>query len=465
MDVTKLMDKAKIAAERSNYDYAIDLYLQLLEFQPNNTNARKKLRDAEVRKLAETNVNASTPGGWVKGFPSLVAAQFFLLIRKFDKAMGACEAFLKRDPYNTTVLSMLAQAANGAGHKETAIQVYEDARTRNGTPKNKMQIGSHCRLLRRLGDIYEETGQFPKAAQCFEEILKYIAKDREAERRIRDLAARRSMVEGRWEDAGKEGYRGSLKSEDEAKKLEDSHRDIRTREDVQGAIKRVKGDIQQDPENTRLYTQLGDLYKIIKDWAQARTAYDKARELDPTNFLVQERLGDLRLSEMDQQIQRLGAGDATKAQAAKLRGERTQYALAEYQKRAKARPQDFPTRFKLANILFDLKRYKDAGTQYQFAARDPKTRRSATYRLGLCLQQQGLMDLAIEQFQRAASGASVVSLEVKQTLYTLGQAYEQQDRLGEALETYKKVFDVDMNFMDVSAKIEELYKKGAKSAV
>ena len=40
MDTTKLLDKAHTAAERGNYDYAIDLYNQLLDMQPNHIDAR-----------------------------------------------------------------------------------------------------------------------------------------------------------------------------------------------------------------------------------------------------------------------------------------------------------------------------------------------------------------------------------------------------------------------------------------
>lgn len=465
MDTTKLTDKAQVAADRGNYDYAVDLYLQLLEFQPNHTEARKKLREVEVRKFQELGVTKSNPAVYLTGLGSLLGALVFGVIRKYDKAMSACEAFLKKDPYNAFVLTQLARAAAGAGQKDTAVLVYEDIRSRLGSPKNKMAQRSHISRLRALGGLYAEGGDYVKAAECAEEIIRYRPTDRDAQKNIRDWAARRSIVTGRWDEAQKLGYRTALENEDKSQSLEDSHRDIRTREDVDGAIRRVTADLQADPQSTRLLIQLGEYHQMNQVWEKARGCYLKAQEIDPSNFLVQQKLGDLRLAEMDEQIKTLASAEATRAQAASLKAERTQFALAEYQRRAKARPQDFPTRYKLASILYQLKKYHEAAIQFQHASKDPRHRQAATFRFGLCLQKQGMIDLAIEQYRRAAHGASIIGLEIKNILYTLGRAYEGQGRLPEALDAYKRVFDADMDFRDVSARIEELYKKGAKSAV
>jgi tetratricopeptide (TPR) repeat protein len=214
MDVSKLLDKAEVAFERKNYDYAVDLYLQLLELQPNHTDARKRLRAVEIRKFQEQGVTSSNPMAWLSGAGPLLAAGFFYAIRKYEKAMQACEQFLKKDPHNASVLTLLAQAAAKAGYNDTAILVYEDLRGRMGEPKNKMAVSAHCRRVRALGRIYEEAGDFPRAAQCFEEVRRHRPTDREADIKIRDLAARRSMVEGRWEEAGRGGYRQAVRSED-----------------------------------------------------------------------------------------------------------------------------------------------------------------------------------------------------------------------------------------------------------
>jgi len=465
VDVSKLIEKASIAAERGNYDYAMDLYLRLLELQPQHVDARKALRAVEMRKLQERGVTKSSPAGVIRGLGSLIAASLYLALRKYEKAMAACEGALKSDPYNTSALWVLGIAAGKIEDFGTAIMVFEDIRALTGNPTKGAARRRCVRVLRRLGDLYSKTQKLPLAAERLEEVLRLVPGDREAERQIRNIAAQRSMAEGGWDKAGKQGgYRDVLKDEDSSKRLEESQRDIRTREDIMAAIERVKADLASEPENTRHLVQLGDLYRMLKDWRTAHAQYARAFEIDPQNFMVSERLGDLKLSEMDEQIERLAADPSQKEPFAQLRKERMRFAFEEYQKRVKARPQDLPTRYALANVLFEAKHYKEASVQFQHASRDPKHRRTSLYRLGVCFQRQGMVDLAIEQFHKAVMGASLVDQEVKEILFALGEAHEAQGRLTEALGAYKRIFEIDINFANVSSKMEELYKRGVKEA-
>jgi len=464
VDVSKLTDKARVAADRGNYDYAIELYRRFLELQPNDIDARKALRAVEMRKLQERGITKSTASGWIKGLGSFIAALVLIALRKYEKAMVACENFLANDPYNRTVLCLLGRAAAAAGHLDAAILAYEEVRSNDGTPTGALAVRSHVSVLRRLGELYTETKQLPLASERIEEILHYIPNDRDAERLLRDIAAQRSMVEGGWDKAGKKGgYREVLKDEQKAKDLEDSHRDIRTREDVVAAIERVKKDLAEQPDNVRYLIQLADYYRMLKDWKQARATYERARKLDPMNFMIAERLGDLKLAEMDEQIKALAKDPTKRDQAAELQRQRLAFAMEEYERRVKARPQDLPTRYAFGEILFKLGRYKDAAVQFQHASRDPRSRRGALYRLGLCFEKQGLIDLAVEQFEKAVSGASLIDQEAKEILYSLAQAHERQGRLDQALETYKKIFEIDIGFKDVSQKIEQLLKQGSQS--
>ncbi len=463
MDTSKLTEKAAVAAERGQYDYAIDLYLRLLDLQPQHVEARKSLRAVETRRCQERGMTKSGASGWLRGIGHLFTAAIYLLIGKHEKSIVACEGFLKNDPFNRVVLRLLARAAEKAGHLDVAILVLEDVRASMGSALKGLGLRSRVQVLRKLGHLYAQAERLPLAAERFEEVMKLVPGDREAEVRIRDIAAQRSMSEGGWDKAGKAGgYRDVLKDEDAAKQLEDTQRDIRTREDVLANIERVKNDLVKEPNNTRHLVQLGDLYKMLKDWARARAQYEKALAIDPHNFMVTEKQGDLRLAEMDEETEQLAADPAQQDRVAQLRRDRMKFAFEEYQRRARARPQDLPTRFALANILFQAGRFKEASAQFQLASRDPRHRRTSLHRLGVCFQKQNLVDLAVEQFEKAIAGASLVDQEVKDILYALGEAHESKERFPEALNAYKRVFEIDIGYRDVSKKIEELYKRGAK---
>ena len=58
----KLVEKAREAAKRRNYDYAIDLYMQVLKLNPDHGDAAKELRKVTVRKGQEEGVSAIVIG-------------------------------------------------------------------------------------------------------------------------------------------------------------------------------------------------------------------------------------------------------------------------------------------------------------------------------------------------------------------------------------------------------------------
>ena len=49
----KLYDRGKEAFAKRNYDYAIELFRQILALAPNNVDARKALRICEVKKFED----------------------------------------------------------------------------------------------------------------------------------------------------------------------------------------------------------------------------------------------------------------------------------------------------------------------------------------------------------------------------------------------------------------------------
>jgi tetratricopeptide (TPR) repeat protein len=355
VDATKLLDKARVAADRGNYDYAVDLYLQLLDIQPQHLEGRRLLREVEIRKFQADGVTRSSPMAWIKGIAPLISTVVFTLLGKHEKGMGAAEAFLKNDPYNRTVLCMLARAAEKGDFLDVAIQSLEDVRTRLGadsSPKAK------AKLLRKLGHIYQNASKLREASRCFEEILQYLPNDREADQKIRELAARITMTHGGWDKAVEQGtdFTDLLEDKGQSEKLEKQQHEIRTGADVEAAIKRVKEDLKEEPDNTRFHIQLGDLYRRANDWDQSRASFQKAQEIDPSNFLINQRLGDLRLTEMDVEIAEAKKDPAQAERVKELLVERTKFALEEYTKRVKARPQDLPTRYahQLALRLLDL---------------------------------------------------------------------------------------------------------------
>lgn len=459
VDVSKLFDRGRIALERGNYDYAMDIFTQILHINPSHLDSRKALREVQKRKFQDAGMPSSAKYlCWVKGIGSLLKLFIMSLLKRYDDAIEACEGLLKHYPSSKYVNFKLAKLCTYQGYTDVAIWVFEELRKEN--PDN-------VRILRCLGDLYKKKNDAKNAAECYERVIQLDPTDREAQQSLRDIAAIRTMIEGRWTDAGKEGgYRKMLRDEQKAQDLEAAQAVLRTSDDVRKNIERVKRDIENDPRNKRYWAQLGDLYRSIKEFEQAREAYNKAREIDPNDFSIVEKLGDLRILEYDtelgevrQKLQQSPDDQTLKVKLGQLSKERLEFAIQEYQKRVKARPTDLPAHFTLGELLFEAGRIREAAQHYQQAVNDPRNRRKACHKLGLCFIQQGLLELAVSQLEKAAQGVSLTTSETKEYVYVLADSYEKLGNVEKALENFKRIVEVDLNYRDVTERINHLLRK------
>ena len=79
--------------------------------------------------------------------------------------------------------------------------------------------------------------------------------------------------------------------------------------------------------------------------------------------------------------------------------------------------------------------------------------------LGLSFQQQGLLDLAFEKFQKCP----IEEPGVKDLLYNLGLDYEKKRQFNKALSTYTMILDNESNFKDLNERVPKI--KGAESTM
>jgi len=70
---------------------------------------------------------------------------------------------------------------------------------------------------------------------------------------------------------------------------------------------------------------------------------------------------------------------------------------------------------------------------------------------------KGMFDMAATQFKAAASEMVAMDNVKKDTLYDLGLVYEKMGKKEEAIEPFKQIYEVDMGYKDVSAKVDAYY--------
>ena len=467
MDLSKQLERAREAANRGNDEYAVQLYQDLLALDPDNLQARKELLEAEGRMYAKQGVaSAGKAKAFTQGLAPLVKANIYAMMNKHDQVMIECEKFLQFDPRNRNMRKTLAKAARAAGHRETAIWVYEWLAETDTQMKD-------AATLYALGELNEERANVDAAIQWFERYGKAKPNDRNLVGILRNLDAQRTMKNTGWDEAGGSGgFKRFIRDEEEAKDLQDEHRMVRTLEDWQRTIDRIQRDLAEAPDSKKLVLQLGDTYRDGADYqdyrevyAKARECYEKARELDKGDATIGERLEDIRIREFDRQIAGLAekAGDkpspAQQAEMKELRKQRSKFALDAFINRVKNRPTDSDLRFQLGELYFRNGQMDDAVQQYQFAQRNPKLRKQALNRRGQCMMKKGISDLAIACFEEALKNVTLIGPVEKEILYYLGTAAETAGDTEKAEGAYKKIYETDIAFKDVAKKIEEIYRR------
>ncbi len=453
--MSKLYDRAAEAVKKRNYDYAIELFIQELTLEPNNVEARRALRAAEIKKYHELGVE---PGGfraYLSGLGPLLSSFIYRITKNWEKLMLACEQFLKNAPKSRLFLGMLGDAARKAGHEDAALVAFEELRDADHGNQH---------AIRSLAQIYKEKGDLGRSLHCYELLRKQLPNDPEAAKAIRDLAASGATrkVEERAA-AGEGSFRDQLKDKDVAEKLEAHSHRIRSDSDIDAAIARQKEEIAKSPNDARLLKTLGDLYVKKKHYGAALEALEQAQKKKPGDAPIAEALGDLKIRRYDDEIQqltvdaRVNPGDADlRARLKQVKDERTEFCIDEFRRRVQEHPTELGLRFQLGQHLYKADRHDEAIAELQKAVSDPRRKAYAQNLLGKCFSAKGMHDLAIKELEKARQGLTSMDEVNKEVTYNLGLVYEKIGKKDRAAQEFERIIEVDINYKDVMKRIEAL---------
>jgi len=458
MDITKQYDKACQAVERGNDDYAIQLLQDILSIRPDYLESRKMLRETVRKKFRKAGVKSAGFSAYIKGFVPLVKMNVFSLMKKHDQAVIEGEKFLALDPDNKLALTVIGKSASYVPKcSETAIWVFQSIIEHNP---------NDTKALQALGQLYEQIDDVEKASDCYEQILRVRPTDRDMELKLRDLAARKTIKSG-WDKVGERGdFKKVIRDGAQMEDRSGEEEVIRTDDDLQRNIDRVNKDIEDEPDNKQYIIQLGDLYRRGKLYDEAKAQYMKAKGLDERDHSIDERLADLRIELLNNDIAALedaihngNAQEGAPQRLKKITDERDAFQTEEYKKRVDLRPTDLPLRYRLGRMLYNAGEINAALAEFQQAAKFPRYGRSALTFCGLCLYKKAMYDMAVQMFEDALKGTVIVGHDEKGILYNLGLAAEKLGDLDKAEEAFKRIFNSDINYRDVKDKIEAIYKK------
>jgi tetratricopeptide (TPR) repeat protein len=445
--------RAKSAAEKQNYDYAISLLSSLLKEVPAFTDGRRLLRANEL-------VKAKNASSFSKSLSSVKIAPLYMRGKNALKKAPAesiitAEEILAIDPTSEQGNELLAEAATASGLPDVAVLAWE---TLSSAKPNDIKI------LKSLAQAYLTDGKPEKAQEAYQKVIAINKTDGEAIKGLKDVSAMIASSKGGW-DAG-DDYRSSLKNAEEARLLEQASRVVKSEESIDEQIALLyNNEFQANNKNVDVVIKIAKLCELKKDLESAIQWYQYANEVnngaDPviekSIVTLQQKILDQQLVEAKKNFSQVtdpADQEAWQDYITQLEQQKARFTLESARAAVDKYPTDLGLRFELGQVLFQAGEYREAVPELQQALRQPAVRHRALFYLGQCYAKNGLPDLAIKQFQTAKSEIVPMDALKKEIIYTIGTTLESLGRKEEALEEFKSIYEVDYQYRDVAARVE-----------
>lgn len=447
----ELYDKGNAALQKKNYDYALAIYNQVLITEPAFYACREALRACQFDKNKSSGGFFKKMLGRTSSSPQLAMAQYQVRNNP-QEALATCEQILNGDPSNIAAHKLLAEAATAMGFPRTAVLSLEIAYKHSDKDED---IGM------RLAEALVTAGMIDRAHDVYSEMLKRNPANVSISQLIKNVSARRTMRDQGYEglESGTGSYRDILKDKQQSASLEQEHRQVKSDDVASELIREYQARLEKEPNDRRLLRSIAELYAQMKDYDTALQYYAMITTIEGQSDPSLERaVTDLKLRKIEMAIEKLdSAADDYAEKRAALEKQRLDFEIAEARKRVEKHPNDLAFRHELGVLYFQAERTGDAIREFQKSQLNPHKKISSLYYLGRCFARQKMYDVAIQKLQNAIAEKLVMDDEKKELIYALGTVFEQSGKRGEAIEQFKEIYAVDIDYKDVAPKVDAFY--------
>ena len=447
-------EKGKAAFERNNLDYAITLFMSVLQEEPGFYECREALRATQFKRGGKKGLLKKLLGGT---HPKIVTAQA-LVRRNPVEAIRLCEEVLNKDPLQLTAHKVLADAAVEADFPRTAVLSYEIILKHD--PENKEVAMKLARVLGRLG-------QWGRAEELLQAMVQKYPEDMALNDLLKEVSAQRTLQEGGYEQLGQEesSYRQVLKDEKEAQILEKEERHYRDADTQAQLLAEYEARLEKEPQNLRLLRAIAELYAERKEYDRALEYYRRIQQTEAKDPTIEKAIADIYARKFDEELQQLdpSAPDYEQRKQEILQ-RKQQFLLEDAGQRVARYPNDPRLHFEYGQLLFEAGRLREAIQHFQKAQASLHLKTRALYWLARCFEQRRMYDLAARSLLNALKEKTEFDEEKKELLYTLGCVYEKMGRQEEAIEQFKAIYEVDIGYRDVADRVDAYYMEKESSS-
>lgn len=446
---------AKTVAGSGNYDYAITLFIDGLQREPQNVEQHKALYDISLRRKA----SGGKPAGGLFG-PKLPCKG-----KTAKDHMLNAEWQLANDPGNIShMLTLLRQAA--AAEYPEVIRWFVPILLLANRAKPKKDI------YLEIADIMEklnEPDDLKTALECIRNATELAPNDMGLVARGKDLGAKLTLIEGQY-DKDKD-FKQSIRDKERTKELLEEENLAKSEDYRIKLVNRAKEDYEKNPQEHQIISKYGKALANMDQESyenQAVEVYEKAY-VETKTYRYKAYAGDIRMKQFSRKMR--GLQEAAKANPADkslvqqlhdVAKQRLAFELQEYKERIEHYPTDMQFQYEYGVRLYQAKRFDEAIGALQIAQNNPRHRAQAQHLLGRAFFEQGLKPEAIDTLRRAIENyeqAGTGDTKSKEYHYWLARALEDTGSTPEAISIYSKIMQWDYNYRDVRGRLETLRKK------
>jgi len=444
----ELFDKGLAALQKDNLDYAVALFGQVLKAEPGFYECREALRAAQHKRTGTRG------GGLFKKLlgsaNSLTSGRLALRSNPLEAILIAEEA-LNQDPSNMQAHDLLADAALQAQLPKTALLSLEVA----------FKVNASDRKLAEKLEAHTQLGNHSRAEKLLRDLLSGDPGNPALNERLKNLLALRTLKDGGYDQlsSGTGSYRDVLRDKDQAKSLEQEHREVK---DVD-VLERLMGEQEllraADPANPRVLRTLADLCLKKGEFDRAVGYYEQVQSASGmSDPLILQCIRDASVAQFAAHEKTLDPQtEAGQSALEVLHKQRQEYLLEGAKRRAEANPTDLLVRFELGELYFKAGRFGEAVAELQKAQNNPNRRIAAMGLLARAFFQRGMNDMAAKKLQEALKEKPIFDDEAKELTYHLGVVLEKMNRPQEAIEQFKLIYEQDIAYRDVMARVDQFY--------
>jgi tetratricopeptide (TPR) repeat protein len=456
-----VFEHGKRSAEKSDYDYAHDLFTQCMVEDPANLIYLQHFLENLSKKYGNNK-----KGGRFSGLRTKTTRM------SLQKATGkgqwreaftaACEA-LKANPWETSTLLDVADAYQQIGSDECQLFVLRWAL--EATPKD-------VTVNRKAAEILTRIGQFDQAIACWRRVEQAKPGDEEAAKSISKLSVEKTIQKG--------GYNQDLlqATTTDSKELEDSVRDrvsqnrpeaIRAAAKAKDSIeinreKDLLAAIESDPSVVANYLELADVFSAQNRLREAMEVLGRANQASGGGDLhIREKLEESQIrwaqhrlavaqkrAEQDKSPEAIDLAKRTAAHA-------NQVELEVYAERTSRNPGNAMLQYELGLRCKKAGKFKEAIQAFQAARDESRHKALVQLHLGESFQHIRQFKLALASYEGAVQASDDMQPDTKKlALYRAGVLAAELNERERAEKYLSQLAAIDFGYRDVAERLDKL---------